>query len=541
MIAINDRPIGGASVNNAVRVTRALFALVWVGACVPRPAERMLTHTENPWVGDQSKCSVRHSQSNPLIVEWPAADRGSLEMHLKRGVSVVRYEGCRMEVLRRCAVPASAYVYGGFTRKSEQVRMRDADELFANLPVGAARFEGKLETSEALTVAMTMVGMYEADRDNVSIDELHGECDGATHIITGVQVGAYEFFAERAAEIGGAAGLASGPGIGDSSQAEREMLTRDGEVERCDIATADDVSPPSGCGALIRLEVVPLGESRQTRARCPEGMAWTGRQCESVRAEPRPDTVARGAISGGVADAGRCGEGMAHIPGGALGDTSIEDYCLDLTEVTAAQYRQCVTDGGCEAASRTVWWPDIEPEQRDAASELCTWGDGARRDHPINCVTWAQARDFCRWRGARLPRDVEWTWAAAGGADRRTFPWGDAEVGPTRTNACGVECRAWFERKGVSRPRIAYEGDDGWAGTAVVGSYPAGASRWGPLDLAGNVAEWTADSAKALGRRWVRGGSFWVQRPAWLMVADTAAEVPQRRDPVIGFRCADDL
>jgi formylglycine-generating enzyme required for sulfatase activity len=228
------------------------------------------------------------------------------------------------------------------------------------------------------------------------------------------------------------------------------------------------------------------------------------------------------------------------VSGGAHRGASIEDYCLDLTEVTASAYAQCVDAGACEAASRTVWWPKIDEVERDAASELCTWGRPDRGDHPINCVTWSQARDYCRFRDARFPRDVEWTWAAIGGEDGRTYPWGEAAASATRVNACGTECRAWFERRDVSRRRVVYEADDGWAGTAAVGSYPNGRSSWGPLDLAGNVAEWTADTADAHGHRRVRGGSFWVQRSAWLTNADTAAAESSRRDAVIGFRCADD-
>lgn len=543
--------------------------LAW--ACVPRPAESLLPDPENPWIADQGKCAVRHSQSNPLIVEWPAADRGSLEMRLRRGVAVVRYEGCRMEVLRRCTVPEAGYRYGGFTTKSEQVRMRDADELYANLPVGAAKLEAKLETADALTVAMTMVGMYEADRDSVRLDELQGHCEGATHIVAGVQVGAYAFFAERSAAVGGGVGLAKGPAIGGESVAERETLTADGEPERCTSATADDASPPEGCGALIRLEVVPLGEARQAQARCPEGTAWTGTQCQSVRVsdalrcpagfswvagrcrrddcdDPQaeacagPPIVARGSFSGGgpVDGARTCPSGTAYIPGGTVDELSVEDFCLDLTEVTAWAYAQCQGDGGCTAAADTVWWPGIEAEERDTASELCTAGRRDREMHPVNCITWTQAQAFCRWRGARLPSEGEWQWAAMGGADRRTYPWGDASPTAGRVNACGPECRAWFQRRGIARKRIALQDDDGWAGTAAVGSYPAGASRWGPLDLAGNVAEWTADWADGRDRR-ARGGSFWVQRPAWLRNDDTISASPARRDVVLGFRCADDV
>jgi formylglycine-generating enzyme required for sulfatase activity len=66
--------------------------------------------------------------------------------------------------------------------------------------------------------------------------------------------------------------------------------------------------------------------------------------------------------------------------------------------------------------------------------------------------------------------------------------------------------------------------DDGYQYTAPVGSYPAGASPYGALDMAGNVSEWTHSaykeypydskdgredvSAEEMVRRVVRGGSF---------------------------------
>ena len=535
------------------------------------PAEHLLVPVENPWVGDQARCSVIHSRSRPLVIEWPAADRGSLERHLGRGLAVVRYEGCRMEVLRGCHVPGSRYRYGGFTRKAEEVRMRDADELHANLPIGASALEGKLARASALSVEIAMVGMHEADRDGVYLDELQGRCEGATHLVSGVQVGAYAFWLEREAELGGAAGLAGGPGVGVRSRVERELLSSDGDPAACAQASLDDSAPPAGCGAVIRLEVVPLGEARTVEPGCPGGLQWNGPQCE--RTEPPRECPDDGVLQGGAQcrrdpapceDPERCApspeggaitsspalprgsagcpEGMARVPGGADGELAIGDFCLDLTEVTAGAYAQCVEDGACTRAATTAWWPKLEGRVRDAASELCTAGRSDRAAHPINCVTVEQAEAHCAWRGARLPSEAEWQWAARGGEQGRDYPWGEQAPDLTRANACGTECRAWFQRRDTEREAVAFEADDGWAGTAPVGRFPAGAGRWGHLDLAGNVAEWTSDiSTRRKQKRRVVGGSFWAQRPGWLRTEDTIAADPVRRDPVIGFRCADDL
>jgi len=97
-------------------------------------------------------------------------------------------------------------------------------------------------------------------------------------------------------------------------------------------------------------------------------------------------------------------------------------------------------------------------------------------DHPINCVTWLQAKHFCEWSGhpggaRRLPREAEREYAARGTDDRR-YPWGDAAPDDTRL---------WWSGR-TTRD-----------GTASVGGHPTGASPFGALDMAGNVWEWVAD------------------------------------------------
>jgi len=206
---------------------------------------------------DQTQCSVEKSQAKPLIVEWPSADRGELESQAhNRGVVVVRYQGCEMQVLDGCTVPIS-YAYTALTRKKDRVQMRDADDLYANIPVGAARFEAKLQKSGELDVDMTMVGRWEAGRRSVRPDELQGTCDGATHIVAALTVGAFTFTAGADATVGGGVSVA-GAGGGAQSSAQREMLNADGDESACEKSLPDDKAPPPNCGAMLRLEVVPL-------------------------------------------------------------------------------------------------------------------------------------------------------------------------------------------------------------------------------------------------------------------------------------------
>ena len=102
-------------------------------------------------------------------------------------------------------------------------------------------------------------------------------------------------------------------------------------------------------------------------------------------------------------------------------------------------------------------------------------------DHPAVYVSWHDAVAYATWLGKQLPTEEEWE-KAARGAEGRRYPWGDA-FDPDRVNSA----------------------ESGLRRTTPVGAYPAGASPYGCLDMAGNVWEWTASS-------WKEGGPFKVQK-----------------------------
>jgi formylglycine-generating enzyme required for sulfatase activity len=218
------------------------------------------------------------------------------------------------------------------------------------------------------------------------------------------------------------------------------------------------------------------------------------------------------------------GEFLAGSPAGQVRDgeqlqqvISLDAFWIDQTEVTNAQYNQCVASGICTGGNAAPEWAN----------------------YPVTDINWNQAKKYCRWAagksaaegetephwsdslyrnqvGARLPTEAEWE-KAARGTDGRTYPWGE-----------GIDC---------NRTRYDGEGCDGWI-VLPVGSLPAGASPYGALDMAGNVAEWVAEPGV------VRGGNPYafredtVEPPESLRTAWRTDYFPDAGTPSLGFRCA---
>jgi formylglycine-generating enzyme required for sulfatase activity len=255
-------------------------------------------------------------------------------------------------------------------------------------------------------------------------------------------------------------------------------------------------------------------------------------------------------------------DGMVAIPAGP-----VAAFHLDRTEVTNAAFAQFVAATGYRTqAERPVDWEQLRrelppgtPRPSDAAlapgslvftptpgavplddeRQWWRWTAGAnwqhpegptsdlagRETHPVVHVTHADAEAFCAWAGKRLPTDAEWEHAARGGLEGQRYSWGDAPITPALANT-------W---QGAFPVRDA--GEDGYAGTAPVGRFPA--NGYGLLDLAGNVWEWTA-SAAAPDQRVIRGGSFLCHASycEGYRVAARMQATPTTSLQHTGFRCA---
>jgi formylglycine-generating enzyme required for sulfatase activity len=229
---------------------------------------------------------------------------------------------------------------------------------------------------------------------------------------------------------------------------------------------------------------------------------------------------------------------------------TLSSFCIGATEVTAEDYRRCSDVGECRRPTDAVDWPGISPKEREVYVKECTGMADGKALHPINCIDWEMASQYCASKKQRLPTEAEWEYATRG-KDGRLYPWGDGMPDATRLNACGSECDAWATKTGVEIMSDK-KTKDAFATTAPVKSFPAGRSPYGAFDLAGNVWEWTGTwyaphtkNAKTdpLGaasgeKRVLRGGGWNGGDPNWLRPSFRFAQLPNVRSPAIGFRCA---
>ncbi|MBI5537010.1 MAG: hypothetical protein HY898_30090 [Deltaproteobacteria bacterium] len=247
---------------------------------------------------NQSKCSVTRSLSEPLVVEWPSAARAKLEALAHRSLVVVRYQGCEMEVLPAC-VASGSYTYRALTRKQDRLTITTEDELYAQLPLGAVKLEGALQKSGALGVDMTIVGRWQAEVAPGSA-QLQGDCKNATHVVTALTTGAFKFYAGASAAAQGGVGVPLAA-AGGKSAAKNELLAQDGDDAACAASTSGDVSPPFGCGAILRLDVSPVSTTPTVTPACPSSTRWDGSRCVATAVTCPPGSTWNGSECAGTA------------------------------------------------------------------------------------------------------------------------------------------------------------------------------------------------------------------------------------------------
>jgi iron(II)-dependent oxidoreductase len=224
----------------------------------------------------------------------------------------------------------------------------------------------------------------------------------------------------------------------------------------------------------------------------------------AVDADDAAADVVESATGEGLRAGGMVSVAAGHFQMGAVGNSFAYDnelpsherfvpsFKIDRLPTTNEEYARFIAEGGY---TRREWWSEEGWTWREREGWTCplywrragdddgdnsTWRvqkmldeEALEPQHPVAGVSWYEAEAYARFAGKRLPTEAEWEKAAAwdaGAQRKRRFAWGDDE--PTEA-CCNFGRRFW--------------------GTTPVGSFPAGASAAGCLDMTGNVWEWTAD------------------------------------------------
>ena len=239
---------------------------------------------------------------------------------------------------------------------------------------------------------------------------------------------------------------------------------------------------------------------------------------------------------------------MKTTPGGGYDSERSRNRVSFLPDFYIAKYETAISiyvDYLNETGGDGTGWSDRMPDslrcgiEREGPAPGFSYSARAGRENfPVTFVSWYDATAFLEWCGLALPTEAEWEKAYRGGKfldgdslkrqpnpmPERKYPWGDEAP----------------DEGGIFRCNIKGE-EDGFPNTAPVQSFAKYCSPYGACNMAGNVAEWTADwyattyHAGLDGFRMVRGGSWRSTRTACDAISG-ATSMPLREGSIMGFR-----
>ncbi|MEZ4441893.1 MAG: hypothetical protein R3B72_22525 [Polyangiaceae bacterium] len=227
-----------------------------------------------------AKCSVAKSSASPLVTEWPASVKAHLESLLSSHAVVVSYSGCEMRLLPECH-PGGRYEFKRTTLAEDTIEIRNSDELWAKVPLGAASLEAELEARGRLAIHTTVVGQIHLT-DDAPLPRDRG-CEGATHVISAVSIGAFEL-RSGASVVAGAGAEVGSLSVGGRRRGGEEQLRSAGDRLACG---ETETEPHVDCRSPLQVFLRPI-QDRGDGPVSPDHVEVTGVLDPSIPSTPEP-------------------------------------------------------------------------------------------------------------------------------------------------------------------------------------------------------------------------------------------------------------
>jgi len=220
----------------------------------------------------------------------------------------------------------------------------------------------------------------------------------------------------------------------------------------------------------------------------------------------------------------------------------VKPYYMSKTHITVEQFGEFVQRTGYRTdAERVHKWVRLEVGEGGLYppnnTRVESWRDDAHRqvNAPVVCVSWQDAKAFCKWlsdkteREVTLPSEEQWEYACRAGTTT-AYPWGEHPDGGKGWANCADKS---FKRAAAKPlPDSAYfNWDDGFVHASPVGSFKA--NGFGLYDMIGNVFQWCDGGVGRI--RGLRGGS-WASEPSLCRCAARGKNFSNYSDKCIGFR-----
>lgn len=205
------------------------------------------------------ECGAADKATAPFTADWSSAQRQALETAMKQGVVAVRYGCDEIELLPACGLPGE-YAFVPIARGKKTWSVATLDELAGTLPMGAKRLASEVAEDASIDLTIAASGKLSSTWAGPLRSDLPAGCDEATHVVRAATIGAFS--------------LSRGT----------ETLAGEGDLDACPHSFVDDAPAPEGCGATVRIELVPIREQLNSAVAwgrlevlaCPSGVHHAG-------------------------------------------------------------------------------------------------------------------------------------------------------------------------------------------------------------------------------------------------------------------------